>query len=135
MVSLYHWKWWGCKIYKIYNNLSNINIFFGLISGVIHCPYKPEQCPQQFIKSTLCPPTILGLPSSVPVLLVCPGQISIQNRAFVRRPSLYLFWTIHYKSQYRSISSKLFVNFFMLHSLLNSSLSIYLMYRAIGLLE
>jgi hypothetical protein len=26
------------------------------ISGVIHCPYKPGQCPQQFIKSTQCPP-------------------------------------------------------------------------------
>ena len=25
-------------------------------AGVIHCPYKPEQCPQQFIKSTHCPP-------------------------------------------------------------------------------
>ena len=65
------------------------------------------------------PPTILVLPSSVPVFLLCPGQISIQNRAFVRRPSLYLFWTIHYKSQYRSISSKLFVIFSYVTQLIN----------------
>ena len=50
------------------------------ISGVIHCPYKPEQCPQQFIKSTHLRP----FPNNICVPELLPYYTRAYFRTFPR---------------------------------------------------